>query len=104
MPSILSCFPGTACARCKRADSSLAKIEFTKVDLPLPDTPLTTVITPRGKSTFIFFKLFSLAPTTVIFLSFSILRRFLGVSILSIPAKYLPVMLAVFLATSEGVP
>ena len=37
----------------------------TKVDLPLPETPVTHVRQPRGNETSIFFRLFSLAPTTV---------------------------------------
>ena len=103
-PSILSWSPGTVCARCRRAVNSLATMSLTSVDLPLPLTPVTSVITPNGNSTSIFLRLFSLAPRTTSLRSFSTARRFLGTDIFSAPDKYRPVILAGFCATSAGVP
>ena len=37
-------------------------MSFTSVDLPEPETPVTTVSNPSGKVTSTFFKLFALAP------------------------------------------
>src|SRR2546428_13846958 len=39
-------------------------MSFTSVDLPEPETPVTTVRTPRGKETSIFLKLLARAPST----------------------------------------
>src|SRR5215467_12377000 len=44
--------------------SALYRISFTSVDLPEPETPLTTVINPSGQDTSIFCKLCSEAPRT----------------------------------------
>ena len=40
---------------------------MTSVDLPLPDTPVTTIKLPRGNSTVTFFRLCSRAPWTISF-------------------------------------
>ena len=37
----------------------------TRVDLPLPETPVTQVRQPSGNETLIFLRLFSAAPTSV---------------------------------------
>src|SRR5437899_10853384 len=39
-------------------------MSFTSVDLPEPETPVTTVRKPRGKETSIFLKLLARAPST----------------------------------------
>ena len=39
-------------------------MSLTRVDLPLPETPVTTVRTPSGNETLISLRLFPLAPTT----------------------------------------
>ena len=48
----------------------LPSISFTRVDLPLPDTPVTQINLPSGNSTDIFFRLFSLQPVSLIDLPF----------------------------------
>ena len=65
MPLIDLCFPAIVCARFNFLASALYKISFTKEDFPDPDTPVTQVITPSGKSTFMFLRLFSAAPHTL---------------------------------------
>ena len=49
-------------------DKILHSISFTSVLLPLPLTPVTHMNLPNGNSTLIFFRLFSLAPLTTIYL------------------------------------
>ena len=66
----------------------LYKTSFTKVDLPDPDTPVTQLNTPRGNFTFIFFKLFSVAPLTSITFVFEIFLLFSGTGIFFLPLKY----------------
>ncbi len=103
IPWISSCLPGTALARCKRAESSLATMSLIRLDLPEPDTPLTTTNWPSGISTSRFCRLFSRAP--LISSDFPLLdRRFLGTAIFFSPRKYWPVILCLVLATSAGVP
>ena len=66
-------------------------IFFTSVVFPLPETPVTAIKLLRGKSTEIFFKLFSLAPLIDIFPpEYLILSR--G-SIASVLFKYIEVRL-----------
>ena len=65
-PSMHLCFPGMVLARFNFFARALYKISFTRELLPEPDTPVTQVITPSGKETSIFFRLFSSAPRTVI--------------------------------------
>ena len=59
-----------------RAASASYKISLTSVLLPDPDTPVTTVSTPSGNATSIFFKLFAFAPRTVSQLPFGLRRSF----------------------------
>ena len=68
---------------------ALYRISLTSELLPEPDTPVTQVMTPRGKSTLMFFRLFSAAPRTVI-QPVGFLRSD-GTGILSLPLKYAPV-------------
>src|SRR2546421_9715298 len=64
----------------------------TKVDLPLPETPVTQVKQPSGKETVSSFKLFSFAPTNVNQLSDCLgergLARCLGTGIRVRPERY----------------
>ena len=75
---------------------------LTKDDLPEPDTPVTTVITPIGILTLIFFKLFLLASITSKNLSDFLLS--LGTSSFNFLDKYKPVKELGFSITSFGVP
>ena len=102
-PFISFTFPGLSLVGYRLLAIVLYSISFTKVDLPLHDTPVTQVNIPSGKFTFIFFRLFSLAPMTLRFLFIPFLLVF-GVSIHSLPLKYLPVRLFSSFATSFGVP
>ena len=70
--------------------------------MPDPDTPVTQVNFPRGNFTFIFLRLFSLAPTTSTKLPFPSLVVS-GTGILISPLKYLPVMeFGFFIISSTG--
>src|SRR2546430_17509783 len=64
----------------------------TKVDLPLPETPVTQVKQPSGKETVSYFKLFSFAPTNVNQLSDCLgdrgLARCFGTGISVRPERY----------------
>ena len=79
-----SCLPGTVLARISRACNSLAKISLIRLDLPEPDTPLTTTIMPSGIVTSMPRKLFSRAPLIMMDLSLP-LRRFFGTGISFFP-------------------
>ncbi len=57
--------PGTARAPCSRRVSAGWRMPFTSVDLPAPDTPVTATKQESGKETVTSFRLFSVAPTTV---------------------------------------
>ena len=61
---------------------------LTKVDLPDPDTPVTAVIIPKGKSTVKFCKLFSDAPVIFTVLSASTGLRLVGTGIFFLPDRY----------------
>ena len=83
------CLPGMVLARFSVFARCLYKISLTSELFPEPETPVTQVITPSGKSTLIFFRLFSAAPTT-----FSQPVGFLrteGTGIFFAPLKYCPV-------------
>ena len=60
LPVMFLCFPGMVLARFKSLASLLYRISLTSELLPDPETPVTQVTTPRGISTEIFFRLFSL--------------------------------------------
>src|SRR5215831_14147148 len=70
--------------------SALWRISFTRVDLPLPLTPVTQMKTPNGNVASIFLRLCSSASLTVRLLPFPV-RRSSGVLISSRPERYLPV-------------
>ena len=70
-PSIFLNFPGTSLDLYNSLWSPLYKISLTKVLLPDPETPVTTFKRPCGKSTSIFFKLFSFARASWIKIPFS---------------------------------
>ena len=59
------CRPGTCLAPLSLLASTDARMSFTSVDFPEPDTPVTEVSTPSGNETSISCRLCSLAPTTV---------------------------------------
>ena len=62
------------------ASSWEVSIKYALGRLPLPETPVTPIICPRGMSTVTFFKLFPVQPESVIFLPLPF-RRFLGIAI-----------------------
>ena len=61
-PSILLTSPGNVSLLVKCFSTYLYNVSFTNVDLPLPETPLTTTKEPNGISTLTLFKLWHLAP------------------------------------------
>ena len=67
-------------------------MSFINVDLPEPLTPVTETKTPRGTSTSISLRLFSLAPFTTSLRFESSGRRVLGIAIDLRPDKYAPVI------------
>ena len=76
---------------------------FTRLLLPLPDTPVTQVNTPRGMSTSIFLRLFTRAHFTLSHLS--PLRRLLSGRGMNLrPDRYWPVMEFSDANISSGVP
>ena len=81
----------------------LYKTSFTKVDFPEPETPVTHVNTPNGIFTFIFFRLFSAAPSISNDFPFDFLL-FFGTSIFFLPLKYWPVIDSGISFTSSAVP
>ena len=72
------------------------------VDFPLPDTPVTPIIIPRGKVTSIFFKLLPLQPNRARAAPLPFLLS-LGSSIDRVPFKYWAVNVDAF-KVSLGVP
>ena len=66
---------------------ALYKVCSIKVDLPLPDTPVTHVNVPTGIFKFTFFKLFPLAPIISINLPFLACLLFFGIGINFFPDK-----------------
>ena len=69
-------------------------VSLINVDFPLPETPVTAIVRPKGNSTLIFFKLFPLQPFNVSF--FSDFLLFLGTSIESSWFKNLAVIVEDF--------
>ena len=90
-PLIVLYLPGLSLELYILLNNVLPSISFTSVLLPLPDTPVTQMNLPRGKSTLIFLRLFSVHPVSFILLPFPFLLLF-GISIFSLPLKYLPVI------------
>ena len=74
MPSMASWAPGCLWEPCSSLDIALWRISSTRVDLPDPDTPVTEMKMPRGKSTSMRLRLCSLAPRTVMTLPLPFLR------------------------------
>ena len=70
--------------------------------MPLPDTPVTAVITPKGISTSIFLRLFSAAP--LIFIHLSACLRCFGSSMRFLPDRYAPVSDCLHCIISSAVP
>ena len=93
-PFISENAPGLSLYISKCLSSAGYKIFFTKLVLPLPDTPLTTVNAFKGIFTSIFFRFCSLAP--IISMWFFDTRLFLGISIFLFPFKYSDVRLSLF--------
>ena len=79
------------------------KVSFISELLPLPDTPVTTINRPNGKSTFIFLRLFPVAPFKVKSPDLA-LRRSFGVLISFFPDKYCPVSEFFTLSNFFGTP
>ena len=96
-------FPGLFELRLIFCAKAFFKISFTNVDFPEPDTPVTAINFPRGKSTLTFFKLFSAAPVKRMDCPFPA-RRSAGVGISRFPERYCPVSECSLAATSSGVP
>ena len=82
---MLLCFPGIVLARFNCFARLLYRISLTRELFPEPDTPVTQVRTPNGKLTSIFFRLFSLAPFTIIHPVG--IRLFNGTGILILPLR-----------------
>jgi len=59
----------------------LTSVSLTRVDLPEPETPVTTIKQPTGKDTVISLRLFPLHPESTTCLVLSGLMRFLGIGI-----------------------
>ena len=97
------CSEGRNLAPWSFAPKALYKISLIRVDLPLPLTPVTTVNTPKGISTSIFFKLLARAPLMEMNLP-SFWRRFFGTGMNFVPLKYWPVTEAATSLISSAVP
>ena len=101
-PIIWSCFPALTLLRFNLLESFLYNISFTNELFPEPDTPVTQVMTPSGKSTSICLRLFSYAFLTV---SHPVgFLRSAGTSIFFLPLKYAPVMEFSHFIISSAVP
>ena len=102
MPSMPSWGPGRCRERFRSRERALNRISFTSEDLPEPDTPVTQVITPRGKRTSMPFRLLARAFFTVIHpVGF---RRKSGVGTFRRPERYAPVREAGLFIISSQVP
>lgn len=69
-PFIDLCFPGITIVPYTLLLKAFSRIWLTSVLLPEPDTPVTSVNVPSGNLTFMFLRLFSLAPLISINLPF----------------------------------
>ena len=103
-PSILSCLQGDVSLPCISRSNVGAKVEAISEDLPEPETPVTATIHPRGISTSIFCKLFSLAPIILNHLSSSGIFLSVGIGIFCLPERYAPVMLSLLDNSSFNLP
>ena len=94
--------PGRWRERFRSRESALNRISFTREDLPLPDTPVTQVITPSGNDTSMPFRLWARALRTVI-QPFG-WRSTGGSGTRLRPERYMPVMEFGHCITSPGEP
>ncbi len=102
-PSILLCFPGLVLARWNFLARAFHNTSVTRLDLPDPETPDTTVNTPKGISTVIFLRLLCFTPFKVIHFPLLVLLSggdFISHSFL----KYFAVIDVLSLATISGLP
>ena len=83
-PLIVSQGAGVCLAPFKRIEAVLNKVSIVSVDLPPPDTPVTQISLPSGKSAVTDCRLFPVALTTVSILPFP-LRLTAGTAISFIP-------------------
>src|SRR5215469_10762768 len=74
VPRICRCGAGASEERYSFCASARYKMSFTRVDLPEPETPVTTFSKPRGNVTSISLRLFAVAPITCIALPFWLRR------------------------------
>ena len=102
-PVISEYVPGFTSERLSFRASAFCRISFTRLDFPLPETPVTQVNIPAGNPTVIFFRLCSRAPFTTIILLLAA-RLFWGISIFSFPDKYRAVIDCFDLITFSNVP
>ena len=101
-PSMPSWAPARWRLRFSVFESDLYRISFTSDDLPLPDTPVTQVMTPRGSFTSMFFRLLVRAPHMVSQPAGS--RRDAGMGTNFFPDRYCPVRESGFAMICSGVP
>ena len=83
---------------------ALYKVCKTRVDLPLPETPVTQVKLPSGIFKLTLSKLFPVAPVISKNLPFFFFFLFCGTLILNFFESYLPVILFLFWLSSLNVP
>ena len=102
-PSMPSHLPGRSFAWLSLPASVLYSTSLTSEDLPLPDTPVTHVMTPSGICTSTCLRLCSLAPRITSAWPFPV-RHCAGTGIFFLPDRYCPVMERSQRATSSGVP
>src|SRR3972149_6441566 len=79
------------------------KVSLIRVDLPEPETPVTTTNEPRGMCTSFFLRLFPRAQRSLIKLPLAP-RLSEGIGIPRRPDKYCPVIENLLLLISSGVP
>ena len=97
------CFRAAPSSGKASAPAPGTRMSFTSVDFPEPETPVTTVSSPRGIGTSMFFRLLACAPRIEMALPFGT-RRFQGTAILTAPERYWPVSESGFAAISAGGP
>ena len=90
-------------ARLRSRSSVFFTSSLTRLDLPLPDTPVTHTNMPSGMVTSMFFRLFARAPRTTSALPLPG-RREAGTSMRLRPERYCPVMESGAAAICSGVP
>ena len=103
MPSMPSHSTAVGLARFSFSDRYGSKTSFTRLLLPLPETPVISVMHPSGIGTSMFLRLFLRAPCTTMLCPLPF-RRSVGTAMDNSPDRYLPVMLSGQLMTSCTVP